>query len=439
VGPEERPLAPDVFLMLFTKVSLLVLGVLSTVIMARALGVGGRGAVAVAFSFTLLLIQFGSLGLVAANPFFAARDRESIGRIVANSLWISLAIGVVLICAGVVIKLAFPATLRGLDWLEVMVVLVGIPAALAGHLLQSVLLAEGRMKGYNGIELLSGILLVAGLAIGYAVFDMGILGTLVLMVGLNVGSALAYFLLLRVHAPPLSSLDLELARRMLGYGFRIYVSTLIAYLVGRINLLLVNSLLGNSEAGLYSICVALAEGMYLFPSVVAINLFPRVARGGHFEQSAAAFRTVGVLYALFCLVSIPLVGPGIDLLFGDEFSGATQIFYWMLAGIYCYGLINILAYHFAGRGFPLEAMLIWFPGLALNLAIVAIFMPGRGGWVGGLAASVAYAVVLALHMRMFAKESGGYRVLMPRPREVISLVGQLLRETRLRLAGAPGR
>jgi hypothetical protein len=37
-------------------------------------------------------------------------------------------------------------------------------------------------------------------------------------------------------------------------------------------------------------------------------------------------------------------------------------------------------------------------------------------------------------MRLFAKESGGYRVLVPRPREAVTLVGDLLRGMRARTA-----
>ena len=129
--PEHRALAPDVALTFASKLSVLVLTVLSTVIVARALGTTGRGAVAVAFSFTLLLIQFGSFGLQSANPYFAARDPKQLGRIVSNSLWFALLFGSVLVLAGIGVKAFFPALLRGLDWLDVIVVLDSVD--LYGH------------------------------------------------------------------------------------------------------------------------------------------------------------------------------------------------------------------------------------------------------------------------------------------------------------------
>jgi O-antigen/teichoic acid export membrane protein len=435
VIPENRPLAPDVFLMLGTKITLLVLQTLVTIIVARELGTSGRGAVAVAFSFSILLINFGALGLQTANPFFAAQDPTRIGRIVANSLWLALAIGSVLILIGVVIKLEFPAVLQGLDWLEVGVVLIGLPITLASMLLQNVLLAEGRMKAYNGIELAITLLVTSGLWVGLHFLGMGPLGAIVWIVSVNAMGALTFLALLMRHKPAVRQPDLDLARQMLKYGFRVYVASVVAFLVFRVNLLLVNSYLGNSDAGLFSVAAAMAEAMHVIPTVVAINLFPRIARGAEFDFTALVFRSVTVLFALVCLASVPLAGPAIHVLFGTAYAGVKDIYLWMLPGIFCYGTLNVLAYHFAGRGYPLEAVLIWFPGMAINLAIVMIWVPGHGAWVAALAASVACGIVLVLHMRMFAKESGGYRALIPRPAEVARLLIDSLRSLRPRVAG----
>lgn len=428
--PENRPLAPDVFLMLGTKIALLVIQLLITIVVARELGTTGRGAVAVAFSFTTMLIMFGTFGLQTANPFFAARDPTRIGRIVANSLWLALVLGAIMVGAGIGIKVLIPSLLRGLDSLELGVVLVGVPIALASTLLQNILLAEGRMKAYNLMELAIALTVVIGLWIGLAYFDRGVLFAISWMVGTSAAGALVFLVLLLPHRPAIRNPDLELARKMLAYGFRIYVATLIAYMVGRTNLLLVNSYLGTSEAGLYSVAVALADGIHLIPTVVAVNLFPRIARGLDYTYTAVVFRSVTLVFGLICIASVPLAGPAIEGLFGPDYQGTTEIYYWMLPGIFAYGILNVLGYHFAARGFPLEAMLIWIPGMAINLGIVFIWLPGEHAWVAALATSVAYTAVLALHMRTFAKESGGYGVLIPRPTDIPGLLAGALRAVR---------
>jgi len=429
--PRRRPLSADVLLTFGNKAGVLLLNVAGTIVVARTLGPVGRGAIAVAFSMTLLLVQFGSFGLQSANPYFVARDRRALGRVISNSVWISLVLGAGLIAVGVGVKAVFPSALRGLDWLDVIVVLIGAPAALASILLQSVLLAEGRMLAYNGVELATATLTFLGLLIGLAVFSMGVLGAIALMIALNMAAAGCYLLLLLRDGPELAPPDRELMVRMLRYGLRVYVTTLLAYAVGRINLIFVNSYLGSSAAGQYSIGISLSDGMHLLPSVVALNLFPRIARGEPHERSAAVFRSLTLLFALLCLITVPIAGPGIRLVFGQAFAPAVPIYYWLLPGIFAYGMVNVLSYHFAGRGFPLEAVLIWIPGLILNVVLVVTLVPSGGTHIAALAATVSYALILFMHMRLFAKESGGYGSLLPRPRETFQLSLDAWRALRL--------
>jgi O-antigen/teichoic acid export membrane protein len=94
-------------------------------------------------------------------------------------------------------------------------------------------------------------------------------------------------------------------------------------------------------------------------------------------------------------------------------------------------MVSVLAYHFAGRGFPREALLVWIPGLVLNFAVVfPLLATHAGAYAAALGASLGYTLVLVLHMRMFARETGSYRVLIPRPREAFGFAVQILRGLR---------
>jgi O-antigen/teichoic acid export membrane protein len=417
-------------LTLGSKAAILTLNVLATVVVARVLGPSGRGAIAVGFSFSLLLVQLGSLGLQSANPYFAVRKPRDIGTIVLNTIWGTAIIGAILVLVALLIRAWFPSLLRGLDWTDTIVLSVGIPAMLAAQLLQSVFLAEGRMGIYNGVELAGNILVFVGLVVGLAVLHIGVLGAIVVMVSVNWAMALTFLALQHSQTPRLTEPDPGLFWRMLKYGFRIYMTTFVAFMVGRINLILVGAYLGSAQAGYYSIGLAIAEGMYILPSVVAINLFPRIARDGPFEKSATMFRVLCVLFGGLCLLTIPLAAPTIHLLYGSRFAEATGIYYWMLPGIFSYGMIHVLSYHFAGRGFPLEAVLVWVPGMLLNLLIIGVFLPGHPAYIAAIASSSAYVIVLGLHMRLFAKESGSYRVLLPRVHELFALTRVLLQTAR---------
>jgi O-antigen/teichoic acid export membrane protein len=421
-GAQQTRLRTDVFVTFGGKLSTLLFAFALSVLIARELGPSGNGLFAVAYTLTLVLVQVGALGFTTANPYFVARDASLLPRIVANSLWLSALLGFALAVVGVLLKAVAPGIVEGLGWVPLVVTLAGLPGALSQLFLQSVLLGEGRVVAYNAIEVLQAALALVALAIGFYAFDIGLTGVLVVVGASRYAATAIYLALLVRHAPPLRRLDRELVNRMLRYGFRVYAGIVLSFLLVRFDLLLVNGFLGHREAGVYSVAATMADGMFVLPMVIGLNLFTRVARGDPTEATAQIFRSVAVLYGLVCLVTIPLAEPAIRLFFGERFSEAAGLYYWLLAGIYSLGMLTLLSSHFAGRGYPIRAMLTWVFGLALNIGLNLVFLPGRGAWVAALTSSICYSALLLLHMWLFAKEAGGFGAMRPRLREVVSFV-----------------
>lgn len=417
-----RRLRTDVFMMAAAKLLALVLGIVTSAILARGLGASGRGTLAVAFNMTLLLVQFGIFGLTTANPYYVAQQPAQLARVVWNSIWAASGIGAFFVGVGFLVMALFPGALADVTWAEAGIAFSAVPFTLASLYLQSILLGQGRTVAYNAVEAIAGLAAALGLVVGFAFFDMGIAGALGVLVMQQAGSALAYALLLSKEAGRIRRPDTSLARMMMRYGFRAYVAVLASYLVIRIDMLFVNSWLGADAAGHYAVAVGLADGMALIPAAVAFNLFPRIARGAGIGMTAEIFRAVGLLFGILCAATVPFAGIGISLLYGEQFNDATQLYLLMLPGIYFLGMLTILSHHFAGRGFPLEAMLVWLIGLALNLAINVLFLRRWGTEVAAVASSVTYLVLYVLHARMFVRETGSVRALVPRVGEAVRMV-----------------
>ncbi len=409
----ERRLGTDAGLMLGAKVLVLILGAATTVIVARSLGPSGRGSLAAAYALMTLLAQLGTLGIASANPYYAARDPHARGGIAANSLWLGGVFGSTMIVAGLGLKLVAPGALSDVGWPEVAVAVGAVPIVLSSLFLQSILLAEGRMLVYNGTDVATALLTVILLLTVLPLDRTNVLLALVLMIGPQAGALFVYLWAMRRHGRVLRRPDTALARRMMGYGLRAYVVTLLAYLLIRIDLLLVNGIQGSKAAGQYSIAVALADGLYLLPISVSVNMFARVARGAERELSIRVFQLVAVVYLVVCVIAGALAGPAIHVLFGPAYHPAVSLFLWLLPGVYFLGVLNVIAYHFAGHGLPKELALVWIPGLAINLAIDLTLLPHHGTYIASISSSVAYGIVLVLHLRMFARWLGGWSILRP--------------------------
>ena len=216
---------------------------------------------------------------------------------------------------------------------------------------------------------------------------------------------------------------------MLSYAFRVYLAALLSFLIIRLDLLLVNGYLGATQAGLYGVAGSLADGLFVVPLVVGLNVFPRVAGGADVTTSAAVFRLVTLVYGAIVVLSVILVGPVISVLYGPAFHASAGLYRWLAPGVFSLGLVTVLSHHFAGRGFPLQALVVWFVGLGVNLAINLLFLPEHGTYIAALSSSVAYTLLLVLYVRLFAREAGGLRELIPRPRELTALARALARRS----------
>lgn len=426
----ERGLRSDVLLMVAAKLCVLILGAAATVIVARSLGPAGRGSLASTYALMTLLAQLGTFGIASANPYFAAREPHLRARIAGNSLWLAGVLGPLMAAVGIAVKILAPGALGDISWPALSVGMFAVPIMLSSLFLQSILLAEGRTVLYNGVDVGAALLTVVLLGTVLPLAGGGVLLALSLLVGPQVLALLVYLAALRRHGPLLRPLDSVLARRMIGYGGRAYLNTLLAYLLIRIDLLLVNGIQGARAAGQYSIAVALADALYLLPASVAINLFARVARGtADRELSLSVFHLVAVVYLVICAIAAPLAGPAITLLFGHAYQPAIALFLWLLPGVYCLGLLNVIAYYFAARGMPREVILVWIPGLAINLGLDITLLPHHGTYIASIASTVAYAIVLVLHLRMFARDLGSWSRLRPTVAGTTSILRLAMRRT----------
>ncbi|MGD0452352.1 MAG: polysaccharide biosynthesis C-terminal domain-containing protein [Solirubrobacteraceae bacterium] len=427
-SPVERGLRGDVLLMIAAKLCVIVFGAATTVIVARLLGPAGRGSLASVLALLTLLVQFGTFGIVSANPYFVAREPHLRARIAGNSLWFAGLLGPLMAAVGVAVKLVAPAALEDVSWPELLVTMPAVPIMLGAVFLQSILLAEGRTVLYNGVEVGVGLTSVLLVAIVLPLAGGGVVLALSLLVGPQVLALLVYVSAMRGHDRLLRPPSRALARRMIGYGARAYAVTLLGYLLIRVDLLLVNGIQGAQAAGQYSIAVAVADALELLPAAVCINLFARLARGSaDREVSVSVFHLVAAGYLIVCGLAALLAGPAITLLFGHAYHPAIALLLWLLPGVYCLGLLNVIAYYFAAQGMPRALILVWIPGLALNLALDLTLLPHHGTYIASLASSLAYALVLVLHLWLFARDLGSWSPLRPTIAGASSIVRLALR------------
>lgn len=401
----------------------------ASILVARYVGPAGKGTLAVLGVIAGLATQMGNVGLHAATTYFAARERETLPRIAWASLVLAPGIGLVLVLGlGGAISL-FPTLVPNIPALLIAATLLGIPFAFLQLFFQNILLGQQRIGAYNlldvgGKAIALPMALVILLILGGGVQELVVTGVLVSVVMATIAVRLAF----RGVSTPFV-FDRPLLWRMLTYGLRSYVACLLAFLIIRSDMLLVNYFLGAAEAGVYAVAVNLADLLLVFPTAVGAMLFPRISAQPKDDGTltAAACRHTAAGMVVLCVGAGILAQPLIPLVYGRAFGGSVAPFLLLLPGVLALSLETIFMNDLAGRGMPPIVIVVPGVGLLLNLGLNLAFLPRFGLLAAAASSSVAYSAMLAIAWTAFARHTAT-------PAIACSFVtGSDLRALRLRL------
>lgn len=378
---------------------------------ARALGPEGRGVQATAIAVGLIGAQLLNLGLQVANTHLAASGAAPAPALFGNSLVVALGLGGPLAAAAWALLAFGPGS--GFLPADILALALGwAPLAVAFVLLQSLLLGMRRTRTYNRNEVLLRALYAAlvclVVAVGWrtpqAVLGANVAATVVALSVVAVG-------LLRAGVecrPSLAHL-----RAAVGFGVRAYLGALALLLLLRVDLVLVERMLGAEQAGHYSVAVAMADAIGLLPVAVGAVLLPALsARRDAGERLLAARRAAVwtvLATALLCALAAVLARPALVLLFGRSYLPAVPAFWALLPAALLLAGHTVCLQLLAAEGMPWGAALAPLVGLSLNVGLNLLLLP-RLGIVGAAEASaLAYAALLLVEVAVLRSLQGRRR------------------------------
>jgi len=393
-----------------TRILLIGIGLVTYVIIARILGPEGRGLYAVALAVGAIGMQFGNLGLHASNTYFVSRDRSLLPFLVSNTLLVSFAFGGT---GALLARLAFyfyprVAPLQGH---LLTLALLSIPLGLAYLLFQNLLIGIQEVRAFNTIELSSKILSVA-LITAVILFQRVTVESIFCA---QLIALLAAFLWSIWHLGKKFSAwrwpSIELLRSHLGYGFRSFLASFGAYLVLRLDLLLVQYILGAKQAGYYSIAGTMADLVYLLPSITGTILFPKLSAMTNNQEKWEFVKKImalmGGIMIIICSLGALFVKPLVLLLFGRPFLPAVPAFIWLMPGIVFWANSTFPSLYLQSTGMPRQVIYIWGLLILGNVTLNLLFLE-RWGIAGAAAISSATYLMSFLAFGAYAqKQSHG--------------------------------
>ena len=401
---DTRDLIDRVMQTFATRITLLLISVISGIVIARTLGPSGRGAYAVASTVAAIGAQLTTLGMHASNTYYLARDRGLLASLIGNSLGVCFFVGgsIGLGLVGISMLGGFDQLLQGsMLWLAAL----AIPIYAAFTLLQNLILGLYDTARFNRVELnvhigslLALLILVAyGWQTPASVYGVSLLVSMVVM-----------FWVLRwlIKQGGGIGFSASLFKNNFTFSMRAYFSTLLFLLVARVDVLLLAHFLDDEAAGHYAIAASLGDLLSMLAVVTGNILFPRLAgekdRGMRWKIASRTAMVIGVIVLSAGCVSIPVAGPLLSLMYGEEFRVSASAYVLLVPGIICLSVNVIFMNFYAAEGMPPIVVIAPVMALILKLVLGLILIPSGGLEGAAISASFAYVLLLLISLGYLA-------------------------------------
>lgn len=385
----------------------LVLGLITSIIVARSLGVEARGVYAVLVLIPTILLIFFNSGVQVAIIYHVARAERDLGEMIRSNValttWLSLlGTGV----GGILILLTRHLLFQDIGTPLLLISLFILPISMYKDNLNAVFRGLQDFRSFNLIEIAPQVGIFALTIVFVGVLHMGIAGAVAAILGGRIiGLVMALWLLRKDHMPPkLLSLSVNrpYARELFQHGKYVYISNISAFLNYRVDIVMLTLLSTSRSVGIYDVAVTLVERLWSLSDALSLVLLPRIAslsQDNARRQSLTPLVTrylfwinviVGILLSVFAEWFILLV-------YGAEFRESATALRLLTPGIVTWGMATILAQDVTGRGKPQLNAAAAVAAAVLNFSINLLLIPMwdyNGAAVTTTLSYTAYALIL---------------------------------------------
>jgi O-antigen/teichoic acid export membrane protein len=416
----------------FTFATNLVVALLSlanVIVVSRALGADGRGAVTFLTTITLVTATVSALGVQQASGNIAGAEPQLKSVLATNALCMSLLFGG--LSAGILALLMsrFPGLEPGrgaaLRWLALGAVSIMIMRTYFSVLVQ----ADYGFRVTNAAWMIGP---AVNVLLNGAMAALGVLSVGRAMLTWVGGQALGVALLLwyvQARQSGLGKPDVPLALRSVRFGLQAHAGNVMLIGNYRLDQWITGSISGERELGLYSVAVAWGEGLFFLPTALAIVQRPDVVRGTRREAArlaASACRAANILTVPLA-VALFLAAPFLCVtVFGADFRGSIDDLRCLVPGAFGIVTLKLLGTALTAQGKPLLESIAIGVGFVTTIVLDVVLIPRYGGLGAAIASSIAYTAAGLTVAVVFTRSLGlrGFD-LVPRPGDVPRVVRTL--------------
>lgn len=359
-----------------TEILIVFLEVIPAALLARALGVEGRGvyAVIILIYSTLLLIAKG--GVDVAIVYYWGKSEKERKQILLATILIALIFSLVtLVGFGIIYQLLSNRYFKQINSQMLWPVIALVPFSVLSDFLTQVVLAQKKIVWMNINRLL--------VSLFYATSVLGFyfLGGLNLTVAVLVYILMLFFSLLLNLRLIRAEISFKLSgvgrclRQLISFGLKLHLGTLLYFLMSRVNVYLLVYFSDAAAVGILSVALIIERVTLVSGSFGRIFLTKMAHEKNTLSaaaQTAKLSRCLVLVMGLIMLAIFAIRYYIIGIIYGDEFTSAVGALVLLLPGVFALTItqgLNPYLYGFKGRS-----------GLFSQINLVAFIVAGSIGY-----------------------------------------------------------
>lgn len=408
--------ARNVSIIFTSNVSMLLCGVVTSLLTARALGAEGRGDLAIVVMYPNIIALVAGVGLPQAHRYWAARAPETVSALFSNSLLFAFVVGLVAFgAAELFLPLLVGERSSQVMWLA-RIYMVNVPASLLHDLLRGLLEGAQEFKSVSLARIVFFGLQACAYVLLFITNQLTIESAMWTMIAAQTAATSLLFAGVWRVLRPRWRLSRAVWRDSLRFGFRDYPGVLTEFTTMRLDQIVLGRFAASEAIGLYFVAVRLSEMTTVLASSVADAVMPRIAstqgrnRSDERDESAAQMlaRSLRLTFGAQLLVLIPLwiAAPLLlRVVYGAEFAQAAGVLRLLLVASLVWSAGAIVVGGLNGFGHPQASTRARLAAAGVTIVLLAGLIPRYGITGAGIASLVGYTVMLIVALSSLVRRS----------------------------------
>lgn len=368
------------------------------VIVARVLNASGKGEVAVYLSFFQIIYSFTNLGIRQSSSYFVSKKDwsiKSISNLHSIGFFVSTLLTAIILLIGFIIQ-------GNLNIKIFFCFLISLPFILYTTFTTSFALSFKMIEKLNFIKVLNAFIFLISLSIFYILLGYQNLEFYFLsfFIAHFLTSLYVFEWAKKIDGYSLNlSFDKKIFFKYLKVAFKGVSYALPLFIYGlnyKIDILILNFFVTNSEIGIYSVGVTFAEMIWMFPAILSTIFFSYSVSSEDSNQFSTFVweknKSIMILIIPLLICYFLIIDCIIPIFYGQEFSGSSLITLYLLPGTYSIISFNILNADMSARGFPMVSLLIFSISAIINIILNYIMIPIYGITGAAFTSSLTYSI-----------------------------------------------